>query len=350
MELLKYKYKNLGGFFVNKKHFFIVIILVIAVIISGCTTDGIAPSIPNDEEETPIDTSINHEPIITSSPVTSAIVGQPYNYNVYANDSDGDTLTYSLVTSPSGMSINSFSGLISWAPEYDGDFNVVVKVSDGELFDSQSFVITVNQVVSTNQPPVAYFTANQTSGYAPLEVFFDGANSYDLDGNIVTYTWDFKDGNTGYGQIVNHTFNSVGTYNVKLTVTDNSGESDSTNKAIIVTEYSSPPTGSNDLDYLEGSIIIANDSQYLGKISKNQFDADSINNSFGTYGSEFSMYSIFNSFGNYGSEFSTLSPFNQFTSTPPKIYKNDIFIAYLTVNTIMYPRVDTNLLVAWLNE
>jgi PKD repeat protein len=328
----------------------IVLFLIVAMFLTGCTTDGIAPSVPDDEEDTPVDTPINHEPVINSNPDTSAIIGQLYNYDVNANDPDEDTLTYSLDTSPSGMSINSFSGLISWTPEYDGDFNVVVKVSDGELFDSQSFVITVNQVVSTNQLPFANFTSYPTSGYAPLEVFFDGSNSYDLDGNIVTYTWDFKDGNTGYGQIVNHTFNSVGTYNVKLTVTDNSGESDSTTKAIIVTEYSSPPTGSNDLDYLEGSIIIANDSQYLGKISKNQFDADSINNSYGTYGSEYSMYSIFNNYGTYGSQYSSLSPFNKYTSTPPKIYKNDIFIAYLTVNTIMYPRVDTNLLVAWLNE
>jgi len=38
------------------------------------------------------------------------------------------------------------------------------------------------------------------------------------------------------------------------------------------------------------------------------------------------------------------------TSTPPKIYKENIFIAYLTVNTFMFPRVDTNLLVVWLNE
>lgn len=186
----------------NKKYFFIILFLIFAVIISGCTTDGIAPSIPNDEEETPIDTPINHEPLITSSPVTSAIVGQPYNYNIYANDSDGDTLTYSLVTSPSGMSMNSSSGLINWVPEYAGDYNVVVKVSDGELFDSQSFIIAVDQVVISNQLPFANFTAYPISGSVPLEVFFDGSNSYDLDGSIIGYTWDFKDGNMGYGQTI----------------------------------------------------------------------------------------------------------------------------------------------------
>lgn len=336
--------------FVNKKYFSFIILLVFVVILSGCSTDGITPLLPNDEEETPIDTPINHEPVITSSPVTSTIVGQPYNYNVYANDSDGDTLTYSLITSPSGMSINSYSGLIIWSPEYAGDFNVVVKVSDGELFATQNFIIVVDPVVISNQIPFANIIAYPTSGSIPLEVYFDGSNSYDLDGSIISYTWDFKDGNMGYGQTVYHTFNSIGNYNVKLTVTDNLGDTDSTTKTITVTENVTPPSDFNNLDYLEGAIIIANDNQYLGKISKNQYDSDSINNSFGTYGSEYSVYSIFNSFGTYGSEFSTLSPFNQFSSTPPKIYKNDIFVAYLTVNNFMFPRVDTNLLVAWLNE
>ena len=205
--------------------------------------------------------------------------------------------------------------------------------------------VTVSELPPLNQSPIASFTAIPTSGVAPLEVSFDASGSYDPDGNIVSYEWDFKDGNTGSGEIVNHTFSSTGNYNVKLTIIDNEGAVGSTTKTITVTE-----TNFNNLDYLEGAIIIANDNEYLGKISKSQFDPDSINNQFGTYGSQFSAYSIFNNFGTYGSEFSSLSPFNKFTSTPPKIYKENIFIAYLTVNIFMFPRVDTNLLVVWLNE
>ena len=204
--------------------------------------------------------------------------------------------------------------------------------------------------ITTNQSPTAIFTATPTSGVAPLEVSFNASSSSDSDGSIISYAWDFKDGYTGTGQTINHTFSSIGSYNVLLTVTDDKGATSSTTKNITVTESVVPPTEFNNLDYLEGAIIIANDNQYLGKISKNQYDSDSINNEFGTYGSEFSSYSIFNEFGTYGSEFSNLSPFNMFTSTPPKIYKDNIFIAYLTVNTFIFPRVDTNLLVAWLNE
>ncbi len=48
------------------------------------------------------------------------------------------------------------------------------------------------------------------------------------------------------------------------------------------------------------SFIVANDGQYLGKLSLNRFDMESIVNSFGPYGSQFSATSIFNKFGNYG--------------------------------------------------
>ena len=81
-----------------------------------------------------------------------------------------------------------------------------------------------------NQSPIASFTAIPTSGVAPLEVYFNASGSYDPDGNIISYEWDFKDGDTGSGEIVNHTFSSIGSYNVRLNVTDNEGATDSTTK------------------------------------------------------------------------------------------------------------------------
>lgn len=86
---------------------------------------------------------VNNAPVITSTPVTSATKNQAYTYDVNATDSDGDTLIYSLTTTPSGMSINSSTGLITWTPTATGDYYVTVRVSDGALFDTQSFTITV---------------------------------------------------------------------------------------------------------------------------------------------------------------------------------------------------------------
>lgn len=74
-----------------------------------------------------------------------------------------------------------------------------------------------------NQPPVAQFTANPTSDEPPLRVAFDARSSYDPDGSIVSYRWDFGDGRRGTGRRVSHTYRQAGVYVASLTVTDNLG-------------------------------------------------------------------------------------------------------------------------------
>lgn len=63
---------------------------------------------------------------------------------------------------------------------------------------------------------------NIISGQAPFAVVFDGSASQDPNNNIVEYAWDFDgDGKTDDANAVtSHTFNTAGTYNVSLTVTD----------------------------------------------------------------------------------------------------------------------------------
>jgi len=88
--------------------------------------------------------SINDPPVIISSPNLIAIEGTSYNYDVDASDVDGDTLTYSLIKAPQGMTIDSSSGLINWIPSYK-DAYVEVQVTDGKGgIDTQSFKIKVD--------------------------------------------------------------------------------------------------------------------------------------------------------------------------------------------------------------
>jgi PKD repeat protein len=63
---------------------------------------------------------------------------------------------------------------------------------------------------------------------------FDGNSSYDPDGTIVSYEWDFRDGSTGTGKIVTHSYSSAENYDVTLTVTDNTGLKASVEKTITV--------------------------------------------------------------------------------------------------------------------
>jgi len=76
-----------------------------------------------------------------------------------------------------------------------------------------------------NRMPIARFTASLLSGLSPLRVDFDAGTSYDPDGRIVSYGWDFADGSTDTGQATSHTFTTATTqtYTVRLTVTDDAG-------------------------------------------------------------------------------------------------------------------------------
>jgi RHS repeat-associated protein len=115
----------------------------------------------------------NNPPTITSTPVTTAAVGQAYSYDVEATDPDaGDTLIYSLTTAPTGMTINSSTGLIVWTPAANqtGPQDVVVQVSDGKTNGAvtQSFTITVivgNVAPTIMSTPVTTATVGQAYSY-----------------------------------------------------------------------------------------------------------------------------------------------------------------------------------------
>jgi PKD repeat protein len=89
--------------------------------------------------------------------------------------------------------------------------------------------------------PVAVVTATPISGPSPLAVTFDGSGSYDPDGNVMSYGWDFGDGVTGAGAIVTHTYSTSGNFAARLTVTDNDGNIDTDSEAILVGKPSDPP-------------------------------------------------------------------------------------------------------------
>src|SRR5439155_13389592 len=78
--------------------------------------------------------SLNHPPAITSQAVTTAVTGTAYSYAVTAKDSDsGQTLSYALSTSYTGgggPTINSSTGVVSWAAPVAGTYTFTVTVSD----------------------------------------------------------------------------------------------------------------------------------------------------------------------------------------------------------------------------
>ncbi|OGO33273.1 MAG: hypothetical protein A2Z16_17685 [Chloroflexi bacterium RBG_16_54_18] len=110
--------------------------------------------------------------------------------------------------------------------------NVTLKVTDSRGATS---TITKPVVIGgANQPPVAVASANPSSGTAPLTVNFGSASSYDPDGSITAYNWNFGDGTSSTLANLSHTYQNSGTYTATLTVTDNQGATGSATVTIMV--------------------------------------------------------------------------------------------------------------------
>lgn len=98
------------------------------------------------------------------------------------------------------------------------------------------------------------------------------------------------------------------------------------------------------------SFLLAQDGQFLGMLSSNRYQPDSVMNKYGTYGSKYSTTSIFNQYGRYGSPYASYSPFNPYTSTPPQIILRGQCIGVLTKNTILLNRLDPYQLFDFISE
>ena len=96
---------------------------------------------------------------------------------------------------------------------------------------------------SSNQPPVAVASVTPDHGSAPLTVQFSSADSYDPDGTISATSWDFGDGNSSSEANPSHTYTSVDTFQVMLTVTDNDGATHNTTITVDVTDGTSVYAG-----------------------------------------------------------------------------------------------------------
>ena len=87
-----------------------------------------------------------------------------------------------------------------------------------------------------NNPPIASFTFWPQDPFQDEQVTFDASGSYDPDGEIVSWEWDFGDGGMAEGETVDHTFTAPGDYTVILTVTDDSGGQAVTSRTVTVEE------------------------------------------------------------------------------------------------------------------
>lgn len=87
--------------------------------------------------------AVNHSPKIKSAPNLFAAVTMPYSYNV--SSTGKPTPKFSLLESPTGMVIDSITGVIDWNPNTAGSYNVKVSATNSEGSDLQAFILDVKK-------------------------------------------------------------------------------------------------------------------------------------------------------------------------------------------------------------
>jgi PKD repeat protein len=200
------------------------------------------------------------------------------NLNIEAKilDSQGNVIA---ISNPTGLLSASFNQSLAAGVYY----LTVDGVGEGDLSTGYSdyasigqYSITGTLTASNRQPPVAVAGANVTAGFAPLTVNFSSQGSYDPDGTIVSYAWNFGDGTNSTEPNPVKVYNSAGSFTAVLTVTDNDGLTDT--ESILITVNSSgiictPFTTVTQGDLAPGGIASFGVSSGPGTVTIDHIDA-----------------------------------------------------------------------------
>src|SRR2546423_2968659 len=155
----------------------------------------------------------------TICPTNAAIYGGPYfpafRGDLFMGDCNFRTLHRLDLVPPTYDTVVSDTPI--WvAPDIILDVEVGL---DGAIWITTPS--TIYRYWDSGRPPVASFTADPNPTTVLVNVNFNASASYDPDGRIVSYAWDFGDLTRGTNQVTSHSYTSAKTYNVTLTVTDN---------------------------------------------------------------------------------------------------------------------------------
>jgi hypothetical protein len=187
----------------------------------------------------------NGVPTIASHPRTTIGLGDTYEYQVQASDTDSDPLTYTLKTAPGGMTIDGH-GFVLWkpTPAQFGPNAVEVEVDDGRGGSAvQDFTINVVSH-DTNQPPAIVSTPPLVATVGQKYSYNVGA--IDPDGDPLMYALDQAPAGMTIDPSLGMacwmpTADEIGTQNVTVRVVDAQGAVATQSYTITVHGVDVPP-------------------------------------------------------------------------------------------------------------
>jgi PKD repeat protein len=162
----------------------------------------------------------NYEPLSSPAPLSASFTGTPTSGAAPLAVSFTDTSSGSPTTWSWDFGDGTTSTLQNPTHTYatTGTYTVTLGVANATGTDTTTqpdYVV----VTSPPSPPTADFSGTPTSGPTPLTVSFTDTSS----GGPTTWSWAFGDGGTSTAQNPTHTYASLGSYTVSLTVSNASG-------------------------------------------------------------------------------------------------------------------------------
>jgi len=191
-----------------------------------------------------------------------------YEYSSSTYDIDGDAISYKFDWGDGNSSTwseylpSNVTVSMSHSWESISIYEIKVMARDEQGLESpwsDSLVVMVLEKNNSENPPIVIINTSIDSNASNKTIVFDASKSYDTSGEIVNYTWDFGDGEIGYGIKVVHTYNYSGIYNVTLTVVDEEGYSYSS--SITLNVYAG--SENNEIDEKEEQTVFFNAQSLL---------------------------------------------------------------------------------------
>ena len=218
----------------------------------------------------------NRAPAFTATmPDTNINEGQLLTYTYAASDTNDDDLTFSLVSSISGMEVTA-SGELSWTPSYDqaGTYEVIVSVSDGSLSTNDTAEV---EVVDVNPSPVFTDVMPDTTITEGESLIYDynasDENDASLSFSLVSSMAEMNINSDGEFSWTPG-YEDAGVYNVVVAVSD--GETAVNDTAVVTVEEANRAPESFSLLLPEDgdTVVVNNNSDYLQFMWESSFDPD----------------------------------------------------------------------------